>query len=210
MGFETIYCLKKNILIPMEDLKSIATKVLKVEDTTRQKYSQQISDCCKTISSTLKNKLKGYQSTYVLSEKKNIPLSSSFKPYSNQASDNNCVQNFFFPTVETEQINEKWERIEIVEQKNTEERALERKKSSFIELVKSNISPKKSQDKESMFRQHSLLRGYSELNFKKDLEDNDLKVPLQLNGIFSFFHTRAPTNDELVGCYKLFITPYAY
>ena len=35
----------------------------------------------------------------------------------------------------------------------------------------------------------------------------ELKIPLQLNGIFSFFHHRVPTPSELEGCDKVFITP---
>ena len=38
-------------------------------------------------------------------------------------------------------------------------------------------------------------------------EDSDLKIPLHLNGTFSYFHTRKPTQDELQSCDKLFITP---
>ena len=36
---------------------------------------------------------------------------------------------------------------------------------------------------------------------------HDLKIPLQLNGTFSFFHHRIPTIEELQGCDKIFITP---
>ena len=46
-------------------------------------------------------------------------------------------------------------------------------------------------------------------NHSISFPDNDLRIPLQLNGIFSFFYTRDPNNDELVGCDKLFITPDA-
>ena len=37
--------------------------------------------------------------------------------------------------------------------------------------------------------------------------DNELTIPLSLNGIFSFFHTRKPLDDELQSQDKLFITP---
>lgn len=38
-------------------------------------------------------------------------------------------------------------------------------------------------------------------------QDSELKIPLQLNGTFSFFHTRKPTENELSSCDKIFITP---
>ena len=38
-------------------------------------------------------------------------------------------------------------------------------------------------------------------------DDFDLKIPLQLWGIFSFFHTRKPTEDEISTCDKIFLTP---
>ncbi len=38
---------------------------------------------------------------------------------------------------------------------------------------------------------------------------SDLRIPLKLDGIFSFFHTRKPEMDELEGCDKIFITPDA-
>ena len=38
-------------------------------------------------------------------------------------------------------------------------------------------------------------------------EDCDLRIPLQLSGTFSYFHTRKPTQDELQTCDKVFITP---
>ena len=38
-------------------------------------------------------------------------------------------------------------------------------------------------------------------------QDNDMWISLQLNGIFSFFHTKTPTEDELLGCDRLFISP---
>jgi hypothetical protein len=38
-------------------------------------------------------------------------------------------------------------------------------------------------------------------------ENHDLIIPLQLHGTFSFFNHRLPTNDELYGCDKIFITP---
>ena len=37
--------------------------------------------------------------------------------------------------------------------------------------------------------------------------NSNLRIPLQLLGIFSFFHHRVPTPDELEGCDKLFIIP---
>ena len=37
--------------------------------------------------------------------------------------------------------------------------------------------------------------------------DSDLRIPLNLNGTFSFFHTRMPTQEELQDCEKIFITP---
>ena len=37
--------------------------------------------------------------------------------------------------------------------------------------------------------------------------DIDLRVPLQLWGVFSFFHSRMPTSDEIAHCDKVFITP---
>ena len=40
-------------------------------------------------------------------------------------------------------------------------------------------------------------------------EGDDLRIPLQLFGIFSYFHSRAPTEDELFECDKYFITPDA-
>ena len=36
---------------------------------------------------------------------------------------------------------------------------------------------------------------------------NDLRIPLGLNGVFLFFHTRTPTNEEVIGCDKVFLTP---
>ncbi len=36
---------------------------------------------------------------------------------------------------------------------------------------------------------------------------NDLCIPLHLDGIFSFFHTCKPEDDELQSCDKMFITP---
>ena len=38
-------------------------------------------------------------------------------------------------------------------------------------------------------------------------DDSTIRIPLQLHGIFSFFHTRLPTNDELIGCSKIFMSP---
>ena len=37
--------------------------------------------------------------------------------------------------------------------------------------------------------------------------DTDLRIPLQLWGIFSFFHSRIPTSEEIRHCDKLFMTP---
>lgn len=38
--------------------------------------------------------------------------------------------------------------------------------------------------------------------------ESNLRIPLQLNGVFSFFHTRCPTADEIRYCdNKIFITP---
>ena len=37
--------------------------------------------------------------------------------------------------------------------------------------------------------------------------DADLRIPLKLNGIFSYFHSRAPNNDEIRGLDPLFLTP---
>jgi hypothetical protein len=33
------------------------------------------------------------------------------------------------------------------------------------------------------------------------------RIPLQLYGTFSFFHTRKPTDDEIIGCTKIIMTP---
>ena len=38
-------------------------------------------------------------------------------------------------------------------------------------------------------------------------EHSNLRIPLQLNGVFSYFHTRVPTEIELHECEKLFLTP---
>ena len=38
-------------------------------------------------------------------------------------------------------------------------------------------------------------------------EDIDLRIQLQLKGIFSVFHHRTPTSDELQGCDKVFLAP---
>ena len=40
-------------------------------------------------------------------------------------------------------------------------------------------------------------------------EESDLRIPLQLSGVFSYFHTRKPTFSELYECPKLFLTPDA-
>ena len=39
------------------------------------------------------------------------------------------------------------------------------------------------------------------------IEDFDLHIPLQLDGIFSYFETRSPTDDEISHCDKILITP---
>ena len=41
------------------------------------------------------------------------------------------------------------------------------------------------------------------------IPDSDLRIPLQLNGVFSYFHTRVPTERELNECEKVFLTPDA-
>ena len=38
-------------------------------------------------------------------------------------------------------------------------------------------------------------------------ETCELRIPMQLNGTFSYFHTRTPTSEELIGRDKVFITP---
>ena len=40
-------------------------------------------------------------------------------------------------------------------------------------------------------------------------EDSDLRIPLQLTGVFLYFHTRKPKLSELHECPKLFLTPDA-
>ena len=40
-------------------------------------------------------------------------------------------------------------------------------------------------------------------------EDSDIRIPLQLSGVFSNFHTIKPTLSELHECPKLFLTPDA-
>ena len=37
--------------------------------------------------------------------------------------------------------------------------------------------------------------------------DSSLRIPLQLSGIFSYFHSRKPSERELYDCRKLFLTP---
>ena len=37
--------------------------------------------------------------------------------------------------------------------------------------------------------------------------DESLRIPLQLNGIFSYFHSRMPTSQEIDECTKIIITP---
>ena len=39
------------------------------------------------------------------------------------------------------------------------------------------------------------------------VKDYDLRIPLQLHGIFSFYHTRKPTLDEVLHKPKVFMTP---
>jgi len=41
-------------------------------------------------------------------------------------------------------------------------------------------------------------------------KDIDLRIPLQLNGVFSYFHTRKPLPSELYARDKVFITPDAF
>ena len=38
-------------------------------------------------------------------------------------------------------------------------------------------------------------------------KDTNLKIPLQLNGVFSYFHTRKPSTSNVYGKYKIFLTP---
>jgi hypothetical protein len=38
-------------------------------------------------------------------------------------------------------------------------------------------------------------------------QSHDLRIPLSLNGTFSYFHHRIPTSDKIHGCDKIFITP---
>ena len=38
-------------------------------------------------------------------------------------------------------------------------------------------------------------------------KNSDLKMPMQLSGTFSYFHSRLTTVDELYSCDKLLITP---
>lgn len=56
----------------------------------------------------------------------------------------------------------------------------------------------KFQQSDTSITDHSILLSDEEAN---------VHIPLQLNGIFSFFHTRSPTTDELHGCRKVLITP---
>ena len=39
------------------------------------------------------------------------------------------------------------------------------------------------------------------------LVSSDLRIPLNLNGTFSYFHIRRPTQDDLSSCDKILITP---
>ena len=38
-------------------------------------------------------------------------------------------------------------------------------------------------------------------------DHSDLRIPLQLNGVFSYFRTRVPTEREIHECEKVFLTP---
>ena len=38
-------------------------------------------------------------------------------------------------------------------------------------------------------------------------EDSDLRIPLHLSGVFSYFHTRKTTLPEIHDCPKFFLTP---
>ena len=40
-------------------------------------------------------------------------------------------------------------------------------------------------------------------------DHSDLRIPLQLNGMFSCFHTKVLTERELHECEKFFLTPYS-
>ena len=40
-------------------------------------------------------------------------------------------------------------------------------------------------------------------------DQHDLRIRLQLNGVFSCFHKRVPTEREIHECEKLFLTPYS-
>ena len=44
-------------------------------------------------------------------------------------------------------------------------------------------------------------------NHSIHIETSDLRIPLKLNGTFSYFDSRIPTIDELRDCDKIFITP---
>ena len=44
-------------------------------------------------------------------------------------------------------------------------------------------------------------------NYNVSFDQSDLRIPLRLNGVFSFFHTRVPTETELHECEKLFLAP---
>lgn len=39
------------------------------------------------------------------------------------------------------------------------------------------------------------------------IDELDLRVPLKLNGVFSYFESRKPTHDELLSCDNAFLTP---
>ena len=39
--------------------------------------------------------------------------------------------------------------------------------------------------------------------------DSNLQIQLQLWDIFSFFHSRVPTHEEITSCDKILITPYS-
>ena len=44
-------------------------------------------------------------------------------------------------------------------------------------------------------------------NHSISFPDSELRIPLMLNGIFSYFYTRKPTNEEIMSCDKIIITP---
>ena len=40
-----------------------------------------------------------------------------------------------------------------------------------------------------------------------EFDQSDLQIPLQFIGVFSYFHTRVPSETEMHACEKLFLTP---